>query len=281
MVILRKTWLIALALVAGMPWLVEAADPCTWRAGPKPSHVRLDDRVAFFRHYFDPRWAACVAPENAPVVVEWRVTGDPQAAPVFADKRQLRAADPHQRIESRLFPSQICERKPKLAGKLTLKGPPGDERVNVLVPVRARINATGALAPLAFESELFEFPCPACELPSDTRLEVREAAGGELSIEANISAEWFECARYQASLQLLGFGGQSERDVSRALRPHLVVRDLERDITRRGDRYVLSRPIDKAKLCAVGETWGFEFWGRGELQRASGGRNTISVSCRR
>ncbi|MEY2930047.1 MAG: hypothetical protein RL033_796 [Pseudomonadota bacterium] len=70
-----------LGLVASVPRLAGAAEPCAWRHPGKPSRLFLEDRLAVLRRYYDPQWAACAAPKGGRVSIEWRVGSDAQAPP--------------------------------------------------------------------------------------------------------------------------------------------------------------------------------------------------------
>jgi hypothetical protein len=295
MAALRTTWLSALpgarlaagllvaALTAGLalsrPPLARAAE-CAWRHPGKPSRLFLDDRVAVLRRYYDPQWTACAAPNGGRVSVEWRVGSDAQAPPVETDTIELRRgrSDTPFRLEAQLFPNHICEKRSGPPGKRSITGLPGEERVSELVPVRARVVATGALAALAFDAPPIEVPCPACDMSRGKRtLRVQQDYDGNLTLEAELDAGWFECARQGATLMLLGYAEKKDAkgEARNAVKPQLLLRDLQQELTRKGDVMVLRKPLPKRRLCAQGETWAFEFWGRGELARASGGGRTM------
>jgi hypothetical protein len=212
--------------------------------------------------------------------------------PVDTDEVELRrgrAGDGPLRLEAKLFPNHVCEKRSGPRGKLAVTGLPGEERVSELVPVRARVVASGALEPLAFEAPPIEVPCPACDAPGKRLLRVQQDYEGNLTLEAELDAQWFECARHGATLMLLGFSAQGaagqqdgQRDPRNAVRPQLVLRDLEKELTRKGDVVVLRKPLPASRLCATGKVWAFEFWGRGELARASGGgRTPFTLRCPR
>lgn len=273
-------------LAASMPQLARAAE-CAWRHPGKPSRLFLDDRLAVLRRYYDPQWAACAAPSGGRVSIEWRVGNDAQAPPVDTDDVELRrgrAGDGPLRLEAKLFPNHVCEKRSGPRGKLAVTGLPGEERVSELVPVRARVVATGPLAALAFDAPAIEVPCPACDSSAGKRtLRVQPAHDGNLTLEAELDASWFECARHGATLMLLGYAEkEGQSDVRNAVRPQLVLRDLEKELTRRDDAMVLRKPLPMSRLCAASKVWAFEFWGRGELARASGGgRTTFTLRCAR
>jgi hypothetical protein len=220
------------------------------------------------------------------VSVEWRVGTDPQAAPVATDQLELQRgrSDTPLRLEAKLFPNHVCEKRLGARGKLAVTGSPGEEQVSELVRVHVRLVATGALAPLAFEAPPVEVPCPACEQQGRRVLRVQQDYGGNLSLEAELDPRWYECARQGATLMLLGYSEQHAPGghVSSALKPDFVLRDLEQELTRRGDAVVLRKPLPMSRLCAAGKTWAFEVWGRGELMRAAGGgRTTFTLRCQR
>ncbi|MEY4545303.1 MAG: hypothetical protein RL685_1498 [Pseudomonadota bacterium] len=287
--------LLAMGLATATAGLAHAAEPCAWRHPGKPSRLFLDDRLAVLRRYYDAQWAACAAPNGGRVTIEWRVGSDPQATPVDTDEVELRrgrAGDGPLRLEAKLFPNHVCDKRSEPRGKLAVTGLPGEERVSELVPVRARVVATGALAPLAFDAPPITVPCPACDAPGKRLLRVQQDHDGNLTLEAELDAKWFECARHGATLMLLGFSegrtqdaaGQhaGKGDLRNAVRPQLVLRDLEKELTRKGDVVVLRKPLPASRLCATGKVWAFEFWGRGELARASGGgRVTFTLRCPR
>lgn len=276
---------LVLAAAAVLP-LARAAEPCAWRHPGKSPRVFLERNIAVLRSYYDAQWAACAAPEGARVSIEWRTGTDPQAPPVETDQldvRRGRSAEP-QRLEAKLFPNHVCEKRSASRGKRALTGLPGEEQVSELVPVRARLVASGALAPLAFDAPPVEVPCPACERPGKRLLRVQPEHDGSLTLEAELDARWYECARLGATLMLLGYSEQRAPggDVRNALRPDFVLRDLEKELTRRGDVVVLRKPLPMGRLCAAGKLWAFELWGRGELmQAAGGGRSTFTLRCKR
>jgi hypothetical protein len=187
--------------------------------------------------------------------------------------------DEPRKLENRLFPSQICDKKPP-AGKRAVQGRPGREQVVQLVPVRARVVAQGELTPLAYTSPVVDFPCAICE-SGDRSLNIRPERDGGLVLEAAANRAWFDCARQEATLTLLGFAGESRRDVTNAIRPDLVIDGLEKAFAREGDKFVLRKPLPLDRLCSKGKTWSFEVWGRGELPRmGGGGRFIYDLRCR-
>ena len=116
------------------------------------------------------------------------------------------------------------------------------------------------------------------------RLRVQQDHEGNLVLEAELDARWYDCARLNATLTLLGFSEQRAAggDVRNAVRPDFVLRDLEKELTRRGDVVVLRKPLPLSRLCAKGKVWAFELWGRGELmQAAGGGRSNFTLRCPR
>lgn len=284
-----KALLVAAALAllaAAVPLLAHAEQPCTWRHPGKAPRLFLEGRVAVLRRYYDAQWAACAAPEGGRVSIEWRTGSAPGAPPVETDELQLyrgRSSTP-QRLEAKLFPNHVCEKRSGPRGKLAVTGLPGEEQVSELVPVRARVVASGALAPLAFEAPPVEVPCAACERAGQRRLRVQQDHDGNLALEAELDPKWYECARLGATLMLLGYSEQHAPggDIRNALRPDFVLRDLEKELTRRGDAVVLRKPLPMSRLCAAGKLWAFELWGRGELMRAAGGgRTTFTLRCKR
>lgn len=282
-----KVLALAAALLAAVPGLARAREPCAWRHPGKPSRLFLEGRVAVFRRYYDAQWAACAAAAGGKVSIEWRAGTDPQAPPIETDELDVQRgrSDTPYRLEAKLFPNHVCEKRTGPGGKRTVTGSPGEERVSELVPVRARVVAAGALGPLAVEAPPIEVPCPACERPARRLLRVQQDHyEGDLTLEAELDAKWYECARQGATLMLLGFDGQRAPggDVRNALRPDFVLRDLEKELTRRGDVVVLRKPLPMSRLCAAGKVWAFELWGRGELMQAGGGgRTTFTLRCKR
>jgi hypothetical protein len=289
---MRKTALKALLLAAGvtaatLPLPSHAAEPCAWRNPGKLSRLFLERRVAIFRRYYDAQWASCAAPEGGRVTLEWRTGMDPQAPPVQTDTIELRRgrSDEPYRMQEELYPNHVCEKRSGPRGKLALTGSPGEEQVSELVPVRARLVATGALAPLAFDPPPIEVPCGLCERLGERMLRVQQDHySGKLTLEAKLDPRWYECARFDATLMLLGFSEERApgNDVRSAIQPDFVLRDLEKKLTRRGDVVVLDEPLPTARLCATSKQWAFELWGRGELMRAAGGgRTTFTLRCGR
>jgi hypothetical protein len=276
---MRSTFLIIAASFAGLSGLAAAADPCVWKDPGKVPRLFLQDRVAVFRYPYDAGWAACAVGKGDEVQVQWRAGDDAAAPPLRTDKLTLdrSAGDGPRKLQARLYPNHVCDGRPKPArGKLVVSGSPGEERVNELVPLRVSVVAAGRLAPLAYTSPVLEFPCAACGDRGQRTLRVRDDREGNLSIEGELDAAWFDCAKYGATLALLGFSGATEQDVRNAVRPDLALEGLEKAIVRNGDKYVLNQPLLKSRLCArKASVWSFEFWGRGELMAASGGGRSL------
>lgn len=273
---MRATALVLLA-ASVLPLSARAGETCPWRDPGHPPRTFLQDRVLFFRAHYMPNWAACVAKQDRKLEIQFLVGDevvDKKAEQIYAGK-----GDDARQLEGRLFPSQVCEKK-ATTGKRAVQGRPGDEHVAQLVPVRARVVAQGALAPLAFTSPVIDFPCPACGSGSGS-VYVRPEPNGNLVLEAAADRPWFDCARQEATLTLLGFAGESHKDVTNAVRPDFVLEGLEKAFTREGDKYVLRKPLPMERLCNKGRVWSFEVWGRGELLRMGGGGRAIyDLRCR-
>ncbi len=276
-----------LGLLLASPALARADDACVWKDPGKPPRVLVDDRVASVREYYSPSWAACLAPAGPhDVEVEWLFGVDPDAPPIHSEKIHIRAGqeDGPIKLESRLFPGQVCDkrRSDKAHNTLAVSGPPGNEEVMELVPVRAHVKAAGTLSPLDYISPPVDIPCPACGSDAGGRISVVVADNErDLVLEAKLDSTWFECARRDATLGLLAFAGDSERAVSTAIQPDLVMADLEKEFVRKGDGYVLRKPLPMGRMCSKkARFWSFEVWGRGELMRGgSGFREVRELRC--
>jgi hypothetical protein len=284
---MRAIKIVFLGLMLLAPALARAADRCAWTDPGKKPRLFIDDRVVVFRDYYPPEWAACVIGQgNKDFEIQWIVGADPQAPAAETEKVHLYGGkdDAPRKAEVKLFPNHICEdegpRRP--SGKPVTTGMPGKEYVAQLVAVRVRVVASGALAPLAYTSPPIEVPCRACGSASGS-LEVNpDRNEKDLVLEGEADRAWFECASRGATLALLGFGGQSSADVTTAIRPDLTLGGLEKDFSRKGDKYVLYKPLPLARLCAHGaNVWSFETWGRGELMHlGGGGRSVHELRCK-
>jgi hypothetical protein len=258
-----------------------AADRCAWTDPGKKPRLYVDDRVVVFRDYYSPEWAACVMGQGTKdFEVQWIVGADPRAAPVETEKVHLYAGndDGPRKAEVKLFPNHICEDKgPRPPGKLITTGMPGREYLATTVPVRVRVVASGALQPLAYTSAAVEVPCRACGSDGRGSLQVNQDPNQkDLVLEGEADRDWFECAAQGGTLALLGFGGRSSAEVTVAIRPDLTIGGLEKEFVRKGDKYVLRRPLPLSRLCARGaKVWSFEAWGRGELMHLGGGGRSI------
>ncbi len=283
---MRPRQIVLLGLLVTAPAFARADDTCDWKDSGKPSHVFVQDGIAILRTYYSPSWAACASAADKAVEVQWLFAGDPTAAPLHTEKVQLhpgRDTEP-MKLEARLFRGQVCDkpRPEKLPKKLVTTGMPGHEEVVELVPLQAHVKASGALSPLDYTSPIVEMPCSACRSSGSGSLSVARADNErDLILEGTFDAQWFECARRDATLSLLAFAGASERDVSTAIQPDLVLDGLEKEIVRKGNAYVLRKPLPMARLCAKkARFWTFEVWGRGELMHAGGGGREIEqVRC--
>jgi hypothetical protein len=282
---MRKTALAGLAGLCALASPTRAAEPCPWRDPGKSPRVFVEERVVTFRQYYTPEWAACVLAQGARAVdIQFVPDGAAAGEPLATEKETLHAgkSDEPRRLQARLFPSNVCDRKARSGqGKLVLSGRPGRERLARLVPVRVRVVATGLLAPLAYTSPVVEIPCEDACGSGGGSARIRSERDGGLVLEAEAERAWFECARRDASLRLLGFAGSSRQEVSAAIRPDFVIDGLERAFAREGERYVLKKPLPTTNLCATGKVWSFEIWGRGELPRMGGGGRSIhELRCR-
>jgi hypothetical protein len=280
----RSTHLIAAALAVLIPWHARGGEPCNWQDPGKPPRLFLRDGMAFFRTYYTSSWAACAAGPNDKIRVQWFVGKDSSGTPLRTEELSLdrtRKKSIH-RIEARLSAGVCDGRNPQPGAQRKLTGLPGKEHLSEILPVHVSISATGPLAPLARQSESLDFPCPACGSEPRGRLSARVDPDQRLSVEGELDAKWFDCAKQGATLLLRAFAGHDESDVVSAIRPNLVVANLEKAFVRKGDKYVLHETLPKARLCARGgPVWSFEFGGRGELQRASGGgREIYWVRCK-
>lgn len=279
---------IFLALLFAAPTFARADDACVWKDPGKPARVLIDDRIAIVREYYSPTWAACLA-SAAPrdVEVQWLLAGAPDAPPIHSEKIHIHAGqdDGPIKLESRLFPSQVCDKRrtdKAVPRKLAVSGAPGSEEVVELVSVRAHVKAAGTLSPLEYMSPPVEIPCPACGSSRGGDISVVVADNErDLVLEAKLDSAWFECARRDATLSLLAFAGDSERAVSTAIQPDLVIADLEKEFVRTGDGYMLRKPLPMGRICSKNARfWAFEVWGRGELMHGGGGREVREVRCR-
>jgi hypothetical protein len=285
MATLRSTQVIAVVLASAMPWHAVAGEPCAWQPPAKPARLFLRDRVAFFRTYYSSSWAACAARPEDKVRVQWFAGNAATATPIDTQEVTLdrSSRDPIHRIETQLFPSNVCEgRTAAPSAKRKLTGLPGQERLSELIPLHVTISATGPLAPLAQQSAAIDYPCPACGNGPRGSLSARVEEDGRLTLEGRLEASWFDCAKQDATLELRAFSGHSEADIARAIQPDFVLGDLEKAFVRQGDSYVLKKTLPRSRLCAgKASAWSFEFWGRGELHRASGGdREVYPVACK-
>jgi hypothetical protein len=279
---MRAREVIFLGLLLAAPALARADDACVWKDLGKPPRVLVNDRVASVREYYSRSWAACLSPAGPhDVEVEWLFGVDPDAPPIQSEKIRIRAGqdDGPIKLESRLFPGQVCDkrRSDKAHNKLAVTGPPGNEEVMELVAVRAHVKGAGALSPLDYISPPVDIPCPACGSNRGGDVSVVVADNErDLVLEAKLDAEWFECARRDATLSLLAFAGDSERAVSTAIQPDLVMADLEKEFVRKGDGYVLRKPLPMGRMCSKkARFWAFEVWGRGELMHGGGGGREV------
>jgi hypothetical protein len=272
---------VGLGSIAVSPRPAWAADRCAWIDPGKKPRLYLDDRVVIFRDYYSPEWAACeIGQGNKDFAVEWVVGDDPHAPAVETEKVHLTGGteDGPRLVEAKLFPNHLCEHKgPRPPGKRVTTGTPGREFLAAPVPVRARVVASGGLQPLAYASPAIEVPCPACSAAGHASLQVNpDRNEKDLVLEGVADRDWFECASPGATLELLGFGGQSAGEVGVAIRPDLRITGLEKEFRRQGDEYVLRKPLPLARLCAGGaKVWSFETWGRGELMHLGGGGRSI------
>jgi hypothetical protein len=288
---MRATALILLSALC-VPVEAHAEQTCPLTESvPKPRLFFMDsaqnyrmNSVLEFRVYFAKQWARCLSMKRTiektrePKVELQFLVGDKvvdrRDGPLYLRKTSDREAHT---LAARLFPGQACDKNLPPGGRRVVQGPPGKELVMQMVPVRARVVAEGDLAPMAFTSDVVEYPCPACLMDSGS-MGVRAEGDGSLVLKAEVSREWFECARFQATLNLSGFVGKSEDEVESALRPDFVWEGLEKAFKREGDKYVLHKPLPMAQLCKMGKKWGFDLWGRGQLSR-SGGRSFYELPC--
>jgi hypothetical protein len=289
---MRAIQIVFVGLVLLTSGWARATDACAWTDPGKKPRLYLDDRVVVFRDYYPQAWATCaIGRGSKDLEVQWMVGTEPQVAIVATEKIHLYGGDdePARKAEAKLYPSALCEKAgsgdggPPRRDRLVTGGGPGKEYVAPLTTVRARVVATGVLAPLAFTSPPIEVAlCHACGDRSGGSLSVRSDENGkDLVLEGEVDRAWFECASRGATLTLRGFGGQSRTEVTTAIRPDLTIPGLEKEFARRGDKYVLRKVLPLSRLCAHGaKVWSFESWGRGELMHLDGGgRSIYDVRC--
>jgi hypothetical protein len=284
---MRTPQVILLSALVAIPTFAQADEACVWKDPGKPPRTFVDDHVVFFREYYSSQWAACAMRKGArDVEVQWLSGADADAPPLHVEKAQISVArgDGPTKLEARLFPSVSCgeHRTNKEPKKFATTGLPGREQVVELVPLRVRVKAAGALTPLEFTSPPIEVPCNACDSGHSGAVRVVVADNQGLVLEATLDPVWFECARRGATLSLLAFAGDTQREALAAVQPDLVVPDLEKEFVRKGDAYVLRKPLPMGRMCTKkGRLWAFELWGRGELMHAGGGgRDIQEVKCK-
>ena len=275
---MRTTEIALFVLITACALPAAAQDRCPWRAPGKPTRLFLhEDRVPIFHAYYPAEWANCVAADGGKrIEIEWLVGNDV----VQTERETVRRSkdDEPRRIRTVLAPNHICDarRATSRSAKIATFGPPGEEETVALVPVRARIKATGALAAMAYTSPPVEVPCSLCQRSQGENIWIRRGTGTELSLEIQSGRDWFQCASRSATLALRIFTGDSRDAVTNAIAPDVQINGLEKAFVLKGDKYVLSKPLPVARLCAKNaRTWAFELWGRGELMRVGGGGRLI------
>jgi hypothetical protein len=270
---------LVLAAASALP--AAAQENCTWRDPGKPPRLYVEDRTAFFRTYYPAEWANCVTASGGKrIEIEWLAGNDPSAPPVQTDREIVRGSKDSEprRLSVLLAPNHVCEeRRPSRGpGKIVPTGKPGREEVSELVPVRVRIKAAGPLAPLAYTSQPVEVPCPLCLSPQNNWNLQRAGGGTDLYLSIDSGRTWFECASRGATLVLRIFTGESREAVTSAIAPDLELAGLEKEFALKGDKYVLSKPLPTARLCAKNARfWAFELWGKGELMQIGGGGRAV------
>jgi len=286
---MRAPRVILCGLLAFAPALTRADDECVWQDPGIAPQVSVDGRVASLREYYSPQWAACaVRAGQRNVEVEWRFASEPKGPPILSEKVELSVArrDGPAKLGARLFPSNVCDDRSHRGGnnRRVTTGPPGREQTTELVPVQVRVRAAGALRPLEYASRPVEIPCGACDSSRAGHVAFLVADNErDMVLDAKLDAGWFECVRRGATLSILAFAGETEGDVSKAIRPAVVVAGLENEFVRQGDAYVLRKALPMARLCQQGNARvvAFELWGRGELMSVGGqGREIHKVKCK-
>jgi hypothetical protein len=265
-----------LAVAGAQP--AAAQESCPWRDPGKPPRLFVEDGIVFFRMYYRPDWASCVTADGGKrVEIEWLAGND--TTPVQTDREIVRGSKSEdlRKLDLRLAPNHVCgeKRGTRSPGKVVTTGLPGEEQVSELLPVRVRVKATGALAPLAYTSQPVDVPCGLCTSGDRGSWSIRREQG-DVVLDMAAERAWFECARGGATLALRVFTGESREAVSNAIAPELQLTGLEKEFAPKDGKHVLRKTVPTARLCAKNARfWSFELWGRGELMHLGGGGRAI------
>lgn len=274
-----KGLLVLLLLV--LAGTAQAAD-CRWKQETAASLYKRGSTAAFSRHFI------CPAQARGEVEVEMRALSS--GTQLDQSSKQLEPEGKWQRMK-RLsvdaYPSSYCEGEPPEDTRKLLRRSNGRESAHYIVPIQVQVRGTGDLVALNSRYEMDVY-CSLCR-----RSSIGHRFGfftgqwdEETRLSGRLPADWYECARFESTLNMRFFAGATEGEVRQAIVPIYVLEGLEDQWVQDGDNYRLDVEAPHAALCehqqASGEkqVYAWEVHGRGKLMAIGGlGRSLFRLNC--
>jgi len=257
--------------------------PCAWiEHGAQPLH--LWDRLVVFDQLFE-----CSAEAHGEISITLATAGNSNVASKKVALKPKGKWRRQKRASIRGYSNAYCPKRPPSGARGRTDGEPGKQRRFYAVTATLEVQGTADLKTLS-RSDRVDVRCDLCPRGGGS-IEFRERGmqssvlGPKTRIAGRVDRVWFECARTNADLALRVFAGPDRASVQVALRPVLVLADLERRFVRKGDAYTFDISAPYVKLCkrfgrGARKKLMWELWGRGELMRiGGGGRSYLDLRC--
>jgi hypothetical protein len=282
----------ALALTLFLaPAPTAAAEPCIWRDADTQSQSGFESLNRFVRYE---RRFACPGAAQGAWRLEFTARAGGASKPVSAEKGKVEPRGRWLRetpVQEPLALSQYCDLPLPKDAKTTLVPDEGGVHLAPGVPVEivAQFTGEGDLAGLS-RTETTTTYCPACAPGRGWKMGVGVYDGRSMASEirpglrlkAHAEAEWFQCARRDATLEIRWFTGDDDRALGAALRPAFVQTGLEKQFAVRGEEATLDAAVPVDRICKYpGKRVAWEVAGTGLLARVGGGgRSHHGLKCK-
>jgi hypothetical protein len=273
------------------PALSAAGEPCVWREADTSSTTGFEALNRFVRYE---RRFACPGTAKGAWHLEFTARAGGATKAVSTEKGKVEPRGRWMRetpVQEPLALSQYCDLPLPADAKTTLVPDESGVRQIPGVPVEivAKFTGEGDLAGLS-RTETTTTYCPACGPGRgwtmgvgvyDGRATSSEIRAG-VRLKVHAEAEWFQCARRDATLEIRWFTGDDDRALGAAVRPAFVQSGLEKQFAVRGEEATLDAPVPIDRICKhPGKRVAWEVAGTGLLARVGGGgRSHHGLKCK-
>jgi hypothetical protein len=268
-----------------------AGEPCVWRDADTTTKAGFETLNRFVRYE---RRFACPGKAKGAWRLEVVARAGATSKPVSTEKGKVEPRGRWLRetlVQEGLAVSQYCDLALPADAKPTLVLDEDGVRQAPGVPVEivARFTGEGDLSGLT-RTETTTTHCLACAPGRGWKMGLGVYDGRAMSSEirpglrlkAHAEAEWFQCARRDATLEVRWFTADDDRALGAAIRPAYVQTGLEKQFAVRGDEAAFDVAVPVDRICKhPGKRVAWEVAGTGLLARVGGGgRSYHALKCK-